>query len=98
MAFDVADFTARDYTFYLFNFRARPSAVPGASDLLLQALIEEARGLGKPFVNLGLGIDGGVAFFKKKWGGVPFLRYEETLFAPSRPSFWQSIFEAMKGR
>jgi hypothetical protein len=96
--FDVADFAAQDYTFYLFNFRARPSPVPGTSDLLLQALIRDAQELGKSFVNLGLGINEGVAFFKKKWGGRPFLRHEVILFSPSRPSFWESIFEGMLRR
>jgi hypothetical protein len=96
--FDVADFAAQDYTFYLFNFRARPSPVPGTSDLLLQALIRDAQELGKSFVNLGLGINEGVAFFKKKWGGRPFLRHEVILFSPSRPSFWESIVEGMLRR
>ena len=96
--FDVADFTAQDYTFYLFNFRARPSPVPGTSDLLLQALIRDAQELGKSFVNLGLGINEGVAFFKKKWGGRPFLRHEVILFSPSRPSFWESIVEGLLRR
>jgi hypothetical protein len=96
--FDVADFAAQDYVFYLFNFRARPSPVPGTSDLLLQALIREGQELGKSFVNLGLGINEGVAFFKKKWGGSPFLRHEVILFSPSRPSFWESIVEGMLRR
>jgi hypothetical protein len=96
--FDVADFGARDYAFYLFNFPANPSPVPGTSDLLLHSLILEAQGMGKSFVNLGLGINDGVAFFKKKWGGEPFLRHEVILFSPSRPSFWESIFEGMMRR
>ena len=96
--FDVADFAAKEYAFYLFNFRSRPSPVPGTSDLLLHALIREAQERGKSYVNLGLGINDGVAFFKKMWGGRPFLRHEVTLFSPSRPSFWQSIFEGMLRR
>ena len=96
--FDVADFGAEDYAFYLFNFQARPSPVPGTSDLLLHALIREAQERGKSYLNLGLGINDGVAFFKKKWGGRPFLRHEAVFFSPSRPSFWQSIFEAMLRR
>jgi hypothetical protein len=96
--FDVADFAAKDYTFYLFNFRSRPSPVPGTSDLLLHALIREAKERGKSYLNLGLGINDGVAFFKKKWGGRPFLRHEVVFFSPSRPSFWQSIFEGILRR
>ncbi len=96
--FDVADFGARDYAFYLFNFRGRTPAVPGTSDLLLQALVLEARERGKSFVNLGLGINPGVTFFKRKWGGRPFLRHGAVFVPPSRPSFWQSIFEGMMRR
>jgi len=72
-AFDVAEFGAREYAFYMFNFRARRRSVPGASDLLLAHIIERAKAEGKGYLNLGLGIDAGVAFFKKKWGAAPFL-------------------------
>ncbi|MFZ5821131.1 MAG: hypothetical protein ACOYYJ_14650 [Chloroflexota bacterium] len=74
-AFDVAEFGAREYAFYMFNFRARRRSVPGASDLLLAHIIEHAQADGKRFLNLGLGIDAGVAFFKKKWGATPFLEH-----------------------
>jgi hypothetical protein len=71
VAFDIAEVAAKDYTFYAFNLRAHKHPVPGASDLLLHALIEDAIAEGKPYVGLGLGLDPGVAFFKRKWGGVP---------------------------
>jgi hypothetical protein len=70
--FDVADFGAGEYAFYLFNFRSQEAAVPGTSDLLLHALIREAQERGKRYLNLGLGINEG-CFFKKKWGARPFL-------------------------
>jgi len=74
-AFDIADFAARDYAFYMFNFRSEKHAGPGASDLLLFHVIKRAQAEGKRYINLGLGIDEGITFFKKKWGGVPFLDY-----------------------
>jgi hypothetical protein len=74
-AFDVADFGSRTYAFYMFNFRSQDGAVPGASDLLLHAIVAAAREQGKQYVNLGLGINAGVRFFKEKWGAVPFLGY-----------------------
>ncbi|MBT9139112.1 MAG: hypothetical protein DDT31_01693 [Syntrophomonadaceae bacterium] len=52
----------------------------GASDLILYEIIKTAQEMGKSFVNLGLGINEGVAFFKKKWGGSPFLNYEFCLY------------------
>jgi hypothetical protein len=76
VAFDIAEFGAKDYAFYMFNFAPRKLYVPGVSDLLLHQLIQSAQERGKRFINLGLGINKGVAFFKTKWGGSPFLRYE----------------------
>ncbi|MCX5909082.1 MAG: hypothetical protein NTY64_18415 [Deltaproteobacteria bacterium] len=76
VAFDVVEFGARNYAFYMFNFKSRARVVPGANDLLLHQLIVEAGKQGKTFINLGLGINEGVTFFKKKWSGEPFLRYE----------------------
>jgi len=93
--FDVADFGSEEYAFYLFNFRSRKFPVPGTSDLLLHALIQEARNQGKSYVNLGLGTNEGVAFFKRKWGGMPFLQHEIILLSPRRPSFLNSIFRGM---
>jgi hypothetical protein len=75
VAFDVAEFGARDVAFYAFNFRSAKRRVPGASDLLLDRILEDAREEGKRWVNLGLGIHPGVRFFKEKWGGEPFLTH-----------------------
>lgn len=76
IAFDIAEFGAKEYIFYMFNFRSQENYVPGASDLLLYELIRAAQEEGKLFLNLGLGINEGVVFFKKKWGAVPFLDYK----------------------
>jgi hypothetical protein len=84
-AFDVAEFGARDYAFYQFNFVSKKRYVPGASDLLFHEMVRTAQVEGKRFVNLGLGIDEGIARFKKKWGGIPFLKYEFCRYRP-RPS------------
>lgn len=96
LAFDVAEFGAINYAFYLFNFKSRLRQVPGASDLLLYSLIKDAGQQGKRYVNLGLGINQGVAFYKKKWGGLPFLNHESLLYRPSPPSIidslWQGLF------
>ena len=93
LAFDVAEFGAINYAFYMFNCRSRQHHVPGASDLLLQALIREAEQQGKTYVNLGLGVNQGVAFFKKKWGGLPFLTHEFLLYRPSSPTLFDSLLQ-----
>ena len=55
----------------MFAFRAE-YAPPGVADLLLEAVIAEAEGRGHGLVNLGLGIDGGIEFFKRS-GATPCL-------------------------
>jgi hypothetical protein len=75
IAFDVAESGAKEYLFYLFNFSSSTRYVPGASDLMMRAMIKEASVQGKRFINMGLGIDQGVTFFKTKWGARPFLPY-----------------------
>lgn len=95
IGYDIADFGAKGYAFYMFNFRSRQHPVPGASDLLLFALIQEARERGKSFINLGLGINARVAFFKKKWGGVPFLNHESLLYRSAPPSLFESILQGV---
>jgi hypothetical protein len=74
-AFDIAEFGARHYAIYMFNFTSRRHYIPGASDLLLFEVIKCAQEENKKFVNLGLGINTGVTFFKKKWGGIPLYPY-----------------------
>lgn len=95
IAFDLADFGAAQYAFYMFNFRAMRYNVPGASDLLLAHIIERARAEGKCYVNLGLGIDAGVAFFKRKWGAVPFLKHCACIQQSSRTDAWLSLFDQL---
>jgi hypothetical protein len=83
IAFDIAEFGAKDYAFYMFNFRSSSHYIPGASDLLLFEIINMARAENKRYINLGLGINSGVRFFKKKWGGIPFLPYFYCIYKPS---------------
>ena len=96
--FDVAEFGAKNYAFYMFNFRSSHKAAPGSSDLLLYELIQEAKRQGKRFVNLGLGVNAGVTFFKKKWGGRPFLNHEFVLFEPRRTSTFEALLQGFLGR
>lgn len=94
VAFDVGEFGAEEYAFYMFNFRSPDAHVPGASDLLLHEMIKEARASGKVFLNLGLGISPGVSYFKEKWGGVRFLPYRFRLYGTRGTG----ILDALMGR
>jgi hypothetical protein len=84
VAFDVAEFGPMDYALYMFNISSAVRYVPGASDLLLSEVINRAKIERKKYINLGLGINSGVTFFKEKWGGVPFLPYASCFYHPSR--------------
>jgi hypothetical protein len=95
VAFTVAEYGAKDYGFYMFNFRSGECAVPGVSDLLLHDAMQTALARGKAFMNLGLGIHEGVAFFKKKWGADRFLDYETCTYRLTRPQFLERFFGFM---
>jgi len=95
VAFDVADFASLDYAFYMFNITAAAPYVPGASDLLLARVIEQAVAEGKKWMNLGLGINPGVAAFKTKWGGVPFLPHAFHQYRPAGKGLLEMLLRWM---
>ncbi|MDO5483728.1 MAG: translation initiation factor IF-2 [Desulfovibrionaceae bacterium] len=68
----LGDYSAFGTAFYMFAFRL-PSAPPGTADALLAAVAAEGEARGHSVLNLGLGINGGISFFKKKWGASLFL-------------------------
>lgn len=76
-AFAVGDYSALGVAFYMFAFR-RQDSPPGCADALLNAVLDEAAERGHSLLNLGLGINPGVAFFKRKWQARPWLPYVET--------------------
>ncbi len=77
LAMAVGDYSSLSTAFYMFAFRHKDSP-PGVSDLLLHALSREALRHGQNILNLGLGIDGGITFFKKKWGAFEAMPHLET--------------------
>jgi len=81
-AFAVGDYSSLITAFYMFAFR-RDDCPPGVSDALLAALAREAERRGQKCLNLGLGIDEGITFFKKKWKAREFLPHRETSWTVS---------------
>ena len=94
-AFDVAEFAPRRYAFYMFNFRSRKETVPGTSDLLLAEIVRTAQEQAKGAINLGLGISPGVAYFKKKWGGRPFLEHRSVAYQPAPAVFLDGLLSKL---
>jgi len=95
VAFDIAEFCPKQYALYMFNFSSSTLYVPGASDLLLSDVVQVSKEEGKKYVNLGLGINRGVTFFKKKWGGVAFLPYASCLFDSSRKENLEMLLQKL---
>jgi len=95
VAFDVAEFRPKDYAFYMFNFSPASLSVPGASDLLLSGVIQQAKTEKKKYINLGLGINPGVTFFKEKWGGAVFLPHTSCLYHPSRKEDLNNLLQKL---
>ncbi|MFH1627942.1 MAG: hypothetical protein ABIE47_04380 [Pseudomonadota bacterium] len=50
---------------------------------------------GKKYINLGLGINPGVAFFKEKWGGVVFLPYAFCMYHQPRKGFLEVLLQRL---
>lgn len=86
----IGDFSAFSTAFYMFSFRYK-DAVPGSSDLLLNYIVNEAIARGYERLNLGLGINGGVEFFKKKWGAMPLFPYVESSWKIKRKSWFARL-------
>jgi hypothetical protein len=95
VAFDVAEFKPSNYAVYMFNFRSETRHIPGASDLLLSAVTQQAITEGKKYINLGLGINPGVTFFKEKWGGVAFLPHAFCLYHPPRKGLLEMLLQRL---
>ena len=95
VAFDVAEFKPKKYAIYMFNFSSETFYVPGASDFLLSEVIKQAKTEKRKYINLGLGINPGVTFFKKKWGGVIFLPYAFCHYHPSRKENLEALLQKL---
>jgi hypothetical protein len=84
-ALSVGEYASLTTGFYMFSFRDPGIAPPGATDLLLARLLEEANNRGHSRMNLGLAVDEGIGFFKRKWGAVPFLPYVQATWEIASP-------------
>ncbi len=97
LACSIADFSSFSSAFYMFAFRQEQCKVPGVADIVLFALLEEAKKRGYSQCNLGLGINDGIRFFKKKWGAKPSLAFVQTQWKVSgkntKKSFFSKFFD-----
>jgi hypothetical protein len=96
-AFSVGEYAGKATAFYMFSFRDPGVAPPGAADLLLARLLQEASERGHSQMNLGLEINKGIGSFKRKWGATPFLPYVQTTWETTSPGI-SSILGGLFGR
>ena len=71
----LVDFAPKPFVSYLVGAHSRNPYTPYAADLLIAALLDEARRRGKEYIHLGLGVNDGVRRFKRKWGATVGLPY-----------------------
>ena len=71
---------------YLLGAHSKAFYAPHASDVLFARMIEEAKGAGKGYIHLGLGVNEGIARFKRKWGGFAAFPYVEAQWREERKS------------
>ena len=84
----IGEYASLHTAFYLFAFRT-PDAPFGAADLLLAALLREAETRGHTRCNLGLGINSGISFFKRKWQANIVLPCQEYSWTPHAKAWWK---------
>ena len=84
----IGEYSSLHTAFYQFAFRA-PDAPFGAADLLLYSLMREAEERGHTRCNLGLGINSGISFFKRKWQVEIVLPCHEYSWKPHTKAGWK---------
>ena len=70
------DYSPGEFCSYIIGAHSRRHYTPHATDLLFAAMLESCRREGKRHIHLGLGVNEGIARFKRKWGGRAVLPYE----------------------
>jgi len=90
-AFYVVDLAPKDFATYVIGCHSKRNYRAGASDLLVAEMISLSRAEDKEYIHLGLGVNRGIVQFKKKWGGVPTIRYEMCELSVKRPSLLDAI-------
>lgn len=98
-AFAVGEYASLHTAFFMFCFRDPSLAPPGSADRVFSELLEEAARRGQTRMNLGLGVNAGIHFFKRKWGAQPFLPCIETgwdISPPGRLSRLRGFLERKK--
>ncbi len=87
----IVDLATKDFSTYIIGCHSKKTYTAGASDLLVSEMIDLSLKYDKDYIHLGLGVNRGIRQFKKKWGGVPALRYEMCELVVKKPSLFDAI-------
>lgn len=90
-AYYVLELGAEKFLAYVVGCHSKTNYVPHASDFLFWEMVAAAQKNRKEYIHLGLGVNEGIARFKKKWGGVPFLKYESGEISPAEKGVFSWI-------
>lgn len=90
-AFYIVDLAPKDFSTYVIGCHSKRTYTAGASDLLVAEMIALSLEQGKEYMHLGLGVNSGIRQFKKKWGGIPAMRYEMCELVLKKPSLLDAI-------
>ncbi len=95
-AFYIIDLAAADFSNYIIGCYSKKNYVLGASDLLLDELIQLGIESKKRYIHLGLGVNEGIRRFKTKWGAKPYRQYEMCELRLRKPSLIKTILSFPK--
>jgi len=90
-AFYIIDLAAADFSNYIIGCYSQKNYVLGASDLLLDELIQLSAEFKKRYIHMGLAVNEGIRRFKTKWGAKPTRPYEMCELGLRRPSLLKTI-------
>jgi len=95
-AFYVVELAAHKFADYVVGCFSKENYAAHSSDLLFLEMINLAKENHKQYIHLGLGVNEGIRKFKRKWGGIPFLKYEfgELSDESKGPISWIKALEA----
>ncbi|MDL2306694.1 GNAT family N-acetyltransferase [Desulfovibrio sp. OttesenSCG-928-C06] len=79
------DFAPSSFCSYIIGAHSRRFYTPHATDLLFARMLELARQRGKAYIHLGLGVNEGIARFKRKWGAVPRIPFQMAAWQADLP-------------
>ena len=95
-AFYIIDLAASDFSNYIIGCYSKRNYVLGASDLLLDELIQLSAEFKKRYIHMGLAVNEGIRRFKTKWGAKPTRPYEMCELGLRRPSLLKTILSLPK--